>query len=216
MDNKQCNSVPSPGSFMFAQWLWSTLSLPCLFSNIVGGGPGGRSLNTKNRKASIESDTVPPWGGLIVFHMPPLRRAAPPTAAESQGSKSCQVNISSQDYSKREGMIEGRNEGAEKLYRPNWDILAVPCVLRMWQITQYTIRAGFSPSVPSFVTQTAECRCFWWVSLVWTKAKKCIRVSHLRGLHSQEKTRISGERFAGCGVVNACTSTTFTALLTLN
>lgn len=103
MDNKQCNSVPSPGSFMFAQWLWSTLSLPCLFSNVVGGGSGGRSLNTKNRKASIESDTVPPWGGLLVFHTSPLRRGAPPTAAESQGSKSCQVNISSQDYSKKGG-----------------------------------------------------------------------------------------------------------------
>lgn len=55
-------------------------------------------MNAKNRKASIESDTVPPWGGALVSHMYCLDEGPPLTAAESQGSKSRQVDISGQDY----------------------------------------------------------------------------------------------------------------------
>ncbi len=161
MDNKQRNRVPSPRElFIFAQWLWSALSQPCLFSNTVGGGPGGRSLNAKNRKASTESDAVPPWGGALVSHMSPLGWGAPLTAAENQGSKSRQVDISGQDYKLSKTGSEG------------WDTDRHPCCVCKCSVVcmcgpsiQYIINTYFCSEIPffnpSFVTQTAEHRHSW-------------------------------------------------------
>lgn len=158
MDNKQHNCISFPRElFIFAQWLWSALNQPCLFSNTVGGGPGGRSLNAKNRKANIESDTVPPWEGVLVSHMSPFRWGALLTAAESQGSKSRQVDISGQDYllssAGSEGWCRAELKGLSNSISLTTDTLN--------HIINYTFPLKFPFQSIFCHTDAHEFRCSW-------------------------------------------------------